>query len=164
MWPNRGFLDLIDIELPIIQAPMAGANDSAMVIAVSEAGGLGSLPCGMLDPAKIRDEIGIIRQISSKPINLNFFCHELPQPDQNREHTWRQLLATYYEELGLVGSTTVTSVNRAPFNEATCEIVEEYQPEAVSFHFGLPAQPVFDRVKAAGCSILASATTVEETL
>jgi nitronate monooxygenase len=65
MWPNRKLLDLIGIELPIIQAPMAGANGAAMAIAVSDAGGLGSLPCAMLDPAKARAEIGVIRQQTS---------------------------------------------------------------------------------------------------
>ena len=89
MWPDRRLLDLVGIDLPIIQAPMAGANGSAMAIAVSEAGGLGSLPCAMLDAAKVRAEIGVIRQRTTKPINVNFFCHTPPTPDPQREAAWR---------------------------------------------------------------------------
>ena len=81
MWPNRKLLDLLSIEVPIIQAPMAGASGSAMAVATSEAGGLGSLPCAMLDAAKVRAELGVIRQRMTKPINVNFFCHTPAQPE-----------------------------------------------------------------------------------
>jgi nitronate monooxygenase len=162
MWPNRELLDLIGIDLPIIQAPMAGANGSAMAIAVSEAGGLGSLPCAMLDAAKARSEIGVIRQQTAKPVNVNFFCHKPAAPDSGRDAAWKQHLATYYEELGLDASASAPAVNRAPFNEAMCEIVEDLKPEVVSFHLGLPAKSLLERVKAADCRVLASATTVEE--
>src|SRR5262245_42443178 len=162
MWPNRRLLDLLGIELPILQAPMAGANGAAMAIAVSEAGGLGSLPCAMLDTAKARAEIGIIRQRTSKPINVNFFCHQPAAHDPGRDAAWKARLAPYYSELGLDATTTAPSVNRAPFDAAMCELVEELEPEAVSFHFGLPAPALLARVKAAGCKILSSATSAEE--
>ena len=162
MWPNRQLLDLIGIDLPIIQAPMAGANGSAMVIAVSEAGGLGSLPCAILDAVKARAEIGVIRQQTAKPVNVNFFCHEPAAPDQDRDTAWKRHLAAYYEELGLDASVSAPAVNRAPFDEAMCEIVEDTKPEVVSFHFGLPAKPLLERVKAADSRVLSSATTVEE--
>jgi nitronate monooxygenase len=71
-------------------------------------------------------------------------------------------LAAYYEELGLDASAEAEAVNRTPFDEAACEIVEELKPEVVSFHFGLPEKPLLGRVKAAGCRVLGSATTVEE--
>jgi nitronate monooxygenase len=162
MWPDRRLLDLIGIELPIIQAPMAGANGSAMVIATSEAGGLGSLPCAMLDAAKARAEIGIIRQRTTKPLNVNFFCHKPPKPDPRRDAAWKERLAAYYTELGLDASASAPAVSRTPFDEAMCEIVEEHKPEVVSFHFGLPEQGLLSRVKASGCLVLSSATTVEE--
>jgi nitronate monooxygenase len=162
MWPNRKLLDLIGIELPIIQAPMAGANGAAMAIAVSDAGGLGSLPCAMLDPAKARAEIGVIRQQTSKPLNVNFFCHTPPQADPVREAAWRERLAGYYAEFGLDTAASVPAASRAPFDEAKCEIVEDLKPEVVSFHFGLPARALLDRVKAAGSVVIASATTVAE--
>ena len=162
MWPDRRLLDLFKIELPILQAPMAGANGSAMTIAVSEAGGLGALPCAMLDITKIRAELGVIRQRTSKPINVNFFCHTPPKPDAQRDAAWKARLAGYYTEFGLDPRAEVPSVNRAPFDEAMCEVVEEFKPQVVSFHFGLPAAPLMKRVKAAGCLVISSATTSEE--
>ncbi len=162
MWPNRKLLDVLGIDLPIIQAPMAGANGSAMAIAVAKAGGLGSLPCAMLNPAKVRAEIGTIRHQTEKPINLNFFCHTLPTPDTNRDAAWKQHLTRYYDELGLDASVSAPAVTRAPFDEAMCDVIEDVKPEVVSFHFGLPAGHLLDRVKAAGSRVLGCATTVEE--
>src|SRR6185295_17804701 len=138
MWPDRRLLDLVGIDLPIIQAPMAGANGSAMAIAVSEAGGLGSLPCAMLNAAKMRAELGVIRQRTAKPINVNFFCHAPAKPDAGREAAWKHRLAGYYREFGLDPGADAPAVNRAPFDAATCEVVEEFKPQVVSFHFGLP--------------------------
>ena len=162
MWPDRRLLDLLRIDLPIVQAPMAGANGSAMAIAVSEAGGLGSLPCAMLDAAKARAEIGVIRQRTARPVNVNFFCHQPPLPDPQREVAWRARLKAYYLEAGLDPDAAAPAVNRAPFDAAMCEIVEDLKPEVVSFHFGLPEPALLARVKAAGCRVLGSATTAEE--
>jgi nitronate monooxygenase len=133
-----------------------------MAIAASEAGGLGSLPCAVLDAATVRAEIGIIRQRTSKPINVNFFCHTPAKPDPERDAAWKAQLTGYYAELGLDASASTPAVNRAPFAEAMCEIVEDLKPEVVSFQFGLPAQALLSRVKASGCLVLGSATTVEE--
>ena len=162
MWPNRELLDLIGIELPIIQAPLAGANGSAMAIAVCDAGGLGSLPCAMLDAAKVRAEIGVIRQHTAKPINVNFFCHTPARPDPERDAAWKGRLAAYYAELGLDPAASAPAASRAPFDKMMCEIVEDLKPDVVSFHFGLPALPMLDRVKASGCLVFSSATTVAE--
>jgi nitronate monooxygenase len=162
MWPDRRLLDLFRIEIPIVQAPMAGANGSALAIAVSEAGGLGSLPCAMLDAAKARAEIGVIRQRTAKPINVNFFCHEPPMPDPRRDAAWKARLQAYYVEEGLDADASAPAVNRAPFDEAMCEIVEDLKPEVVSFHFGLPRPALVARVKAAGSLVISSATTAQE--
>lgn len=162
MWPDRRLLDLIGTELPLIQAPMAGSSGSAMAIAVSEAGGLGSLPCATLDAAKARTEIGVIRQHTTKPLNVNFFCHGPPKPNADRDAAWKDRLATYYTELGLDASAATPAVSLAPFDGAMCEVVEDHKPEVVSFHFGLPEQALLSRVKASGCLVLSSATTVEE--
>ncbi len=161
-WPNHQLLELLGIELPIIQAPMAGASGSEMAIAVSDAGGLGSLPCAMLDASKAREEIGVIKQRTTKPLNVNFFCHTPPQPDPDRDKAWKQRLAEYYTELGIDPSVSVPSVGRAPFDERMCEVVEEFKPEVVSFHFGLPDHSLLQRVKASGCIVFSSATTVAE--
>jgi nitronate monooxygenase len=162
MWPDRRIIDLFGIEHPIVLAPMAGPGTAELAIAVAEAGGLGSLPCAMSSPEQIRKDLGVIRQRTSKPINLNFFTHAPPLPDPGREARWKARLAPYYAELGLDPGKPVPSVNRTPFDDATCAIVEEFKPEIVSFHFGLPEPRLLARVRAAGCKVMASATTAAE--
>ncbi|MXQ14542.1 NAD(P)H-dependent flavin oxidoreductase [Microvirga makkahensis] len=162
MWPDRRIQNLFGIELPIIQAPMAGSVGSEMVVAVSEAGGLGSLPCAMLSPEQMRNELGIIRQRTSRPINLNFFCHQPPQADPARETAWRQRLEGFSVELGLDPKAPVPAAARVPFDSAMCDLVEEFKPEVVSFHFGLPERSLLERVGATGAKIVSSATTVDE--
>src|SRR4051812_17574397 len=92
---------LLGIELPIVQAPMAGVQDSRMAIAVSDAGGLGSLPCAMLGVDAMRREFEAVAAGTTRPYNVNFFCHTPPTPNAEREREWRTLLAPYYMELGL---------------------------------------------------------------
>jgi nitronate monooxygenase len=136
--------------------------DADLVIAVAEAGGLGSLPIATIDEAKMRAEIAKIRGATRKPINVNFFCHKPPVPSNAREHVWRGQLKPYYEELGIDPAAPVPSSNRTPFDAALCAAVEELKPEVVSFHFGLPETALLARVKAAGCLVMSSATTVAE--
>ncbi|EJM58584.1 NAD(P)H-dependent flavin oxidoreductase [Pseudomonas sp. GM48] len=161
-WPDTRILDLLGIELPIIQAPMAGANNSAMVIAACNAGGLGSMPAAMLSTDQLREELKTIRQHTQRPINVNFFCHQTPTPDEQRAQDWKNLLQPYYQELGVDFDAPTPVSNRAPFDNAACEVVEAFRPEVVSFHFGLPEKSLLDRVKATGAKVLSSATTVEE--
>jgi nitronate monooxygenase len=161
MWPNDGFIKLSGIELPIIQAPMAGAALSDMVVAVSEAGGLGSLACALLSVEQARKEIETIRRRTSRPINLNFFCHETPRDDRARQLNWRRRLDGYYVELQADDSSTAHSA-RASFDDKMCDLVTEFHPEFVSFHFGLPEKNLLLRVKRAGAKILSSATSVDE--
>lgn len=162
MWPDRRLTDLLDIEHPIVQAPMAGVMDAQLVIAAAEGGALGSLPCAMLSADKAREQVQIVRQRVSAPINMNFFCHLPVELGAERERQWRDRLAPYYKELGIDPSAPVTAANRAPFDEAMCALVEELKPEVVSFHFGLPDASLLERVKAAGACVLGSATIVRE--
>jgi nitronate monooxygenase len=162
MWLDRRLLDLFRIELPIVQAPMAGSTNWQLVAAVSEAGGLGSLPCAMLSPVQVRDEVERIRVHTRKPINLNFFCHASPSINNAREVAWRDRLAPYYRELAIDPAAAVPISNRAPFDTPLCDVVVETRPEVVSFHFGLPDPSLLDRVRAAGCKVVSSATTVAE--
>lgn len=162
MWTDRRILDLLGIELPIVQSPMAGANLSDMVIAVSEAGGLGSLPCALLSPDKAREELARIRQYTKKPINVNFFCHRAPEVDAGQEAAWKERLKDYYRELGLDPDAPTPPSSRAPFDESFLSLVEEFRPEVVSFHFGLPQEALLKRVKDTGAKVLSSATTVAE--
>jgi nitronate monooxygenase len=164
MWPDRRIIDLFKIEFPILLAPMAGVIDADIAIAVAQGGGLPSVPCAMISPEKAREQIGIIRQRVSAPINLNFFCHEAVDADPAREAVWRQRLAPYYHEHGLDPAMPINAAGRAPFDAAFCEIVEELKPEVVSFHFGLPEAKLLKRVKAAGAIVMGSATIVKEAI
>src|SRR6185369_10150525 len=120
MWPDRRLVDLVKTEFPIVLAPMAGVMDAALVIAAAEGGALGSLPCAMLSVEKAREQINIIRQRVPAPVNMNFFCHTPVEADPQREATWKQLLAPYYDELGVDPAVPINAANRAPFNEAMC--------------------------------------------
>ncbi|MVM32800.1 DUF561 domain-containing protein [Spirosoma sp. HMF4905] len=161
-WPDNRIQNLFGIELPILLAPMAGSGSSEMAIAVAEAGGLGSLPCALLTAEQIRHEFTRIRQHTSRPINLNFFCHKPPQVDVNRESGWKKRLEPYYYEFGIDPQAPTPISNRAPFDAALCDLVAELKPEVVSFHFGLPDKNLLARVKATGAKILSSATSVDE--
>ena len=164
MWPERRLLDLFKTEFPIVQAPMAGVHDADLVIAAAQGGALGSLPCAMLSADKAREQINIIRQRVTAPVNMNFFCHQPEEADPAREAGWKVRLSSYYSELGLDPAAPVTAANRAPFDAAMCALVEELKPEIVSFHFGLPEARLLKRIKAAGCIVLSSATIVREAI
>ena len=154
--------DLFGIELPIIQAPMAGSQGSALVIAVANAGGLGSLPCALLKPDQIRDELVRIRAATTRPFNVNFFCHQTPAFDAARDAAWRSALAGYYDEFGVAPPAGELAGARLPFDADAAALVEEFRPAVVSFHFGLPRPELLDRVKRSGAKVLSSATTVGE--
>jgi nitronate monooxygenase len=154
--------EFFGIERPIVQAPMAGVQDSALAIAVSEAGGLGSLPCALLDHHGMRRELAAIREATDKPFNVNFFCHRQPAVDQNREARWRAALEPYYHELGVDLTSIPAGLGRNAFDEDSVAVLREFEPPVVSFHFGLPAPEVLDLLRAWGPRILSSATTLEE--
>jgi nitronate monooxygenase len=154
--------DLLSIEVPIVQAPMAGVQASALTIAVSNAGGLGSLPCALLASDVMRDELAAIRTGSARPYNVNLFCHTPPAPDPAREAAWRARLTPYYRELGLDPNEMSAGPTRSPFSDEAADIIEGFRPPVVSFHFGLPSPQLLARVRAWGSKILACATTVDE--
>jgi nitronate monooxygenase len=150
------------IEFPLVQAPMAGVQGSALASAVSNAGGLGSLPCAMLGPAGIADEIAAIRAQTAKPFNVNFFCHTTPPVEPDREAAWHAVLAPYYREFDIDPASIKPGPGRAPFTAEAAVVIEATRPAVVSFHFGLPADELLGRVRATGAKIVASATTVDE--
>lgn len=162
MWPDKRLTDLFEIDLPVIQAPMAGAQGSAMAIAVSQAGGLGSLPCAMLSLEQARAEMGIIRQQTDKSYNVNFFCHRSPAVDDAAEKAWRKVLGAHYAEYDIDPDAIPQGPGRNPFDDAFCKLVEEFRPKVVSFHFGLPEPALLKRVKAAGSVVVSSATSAKE--
>ncbi|WP_050466414.1 NAD(P)H-dependent flavin oxidoreductase [Herbaspirillum chlorophenolicum] len=153
---------LFGIEHPLIQAPMAGVQLHGLAAAVSNAGALGSLPGAMLAPAALAEELGKLRVATDKPYNVNFFAHTNPKPDAVREDRWHRALSPYYEEFGVDTSSITAGPGRQPFSPAVADLLEEFKPKVVSFHFGLPAPELMQRVRSWGSRIIASATTVEE--
>src|SRR5258707_4362937 len=148
MWPDRRLLDLFKTEFPIVLAPMAGVMDHELVIAAAQGGALGSLPCAMIPADKAREQVNIVRQRVTAPINLNFFCHTPIAADPSREAGWKAPLAPYHLEFGLDPAAPVNDVNRAAFDEAMCALGEDVKPEGVSFHFRLPDPGLVKRVNA----------------
>ena len=155
---------LFGISLPVIQAPMAGSQGSDLAIAVSNAGGLGSLPCAMLTPEGMRSELQAIRAATDRPFNVNFFCHTPPAAEAPREAAWRELLAPYFKEYGIDPREAPGTASRAPFSAAAADVLEQFNPAVVSFHFGLPSADLLARVKKCGAKVLGCATTVEEAI
>ena len=153
---------LLGTEFPLIQAPMAGVQGAALAIAVSNAGGLGSLPCAMLTPEALQRELTTLSTGTQRPWNVNFFCHTPPEPDAAREASWRAALAPFYAEAGLDLAGVPAGAGRIPFSAATADLLEPFRPPVVSFHFGLPAPELVARVKSWGSVVLSSATTVDE--
>jgi len=153
---------LLGIELPVIQAPVAGVQGAALAVAVSNAGGLGSLPCAMLTPEAMKMELEALRAGTKRPFNVNFFCHTPPAPSAQREAAWRAALAPYYAEYGIDAAAIPAGPGRSPFSVEAADVLEPFKPAVVSFHFGLPSPELLARVKRWGSKILACATTVAE--
>jgi nitronate monooxygenase len=161
MWPDRRLVDLLGIEHPLVLAPMAGLGTVELAASVCAGGGLGSLGCVGLQPELVMKAVDKLRRLTGKPINTNFFYHSVARADRAREANWRDRLAPYCNELGLDPSLAAGQSEILPFDDALCRAVEQVKPEIVSFHFGLPA-PALARVKAAGCRVMATATTIAE--
>ena len=138
----------LGIDLPIIQAPMAGVQGSALAVAVSNAGGLGSLPCAMLGLDAMRGELAKIRAQTGKPYNVNFFCHTPPVPDAKREAAWRAALTPFYKKYGIDPKSIPAGPGRSPFSAEAADVLSEFKPAVVSFHFGLPSTELLARVRA----------------
>ncbi|MBW3525950.1 nitronate monooxygenase [Shewanella sp. NKUCC05_KAH] len=155
---------LFGIELPIIQAPMAGVQGSALAIAVSQAGALGSLPCAMLSLEALDTALTHIRTQTTKPINVNFFCHHEPEPQAAKQAAWLNQLAPYFSELGVNSDSQTVGAQRAPYTSTQAEVLAKFKPEVVSFHFGLPNEDLLLEIKSWGSKIISTATTVEEAL
>jgi len=156
--------DLFGIEVPVVQAPMLGFVTPAMVVAVAEAGGLGSLSLAASGPEEARTTFAVIRRGTSRPVNVNFLCHQPAEMNSSREAAWMAHLKPYYAELGLDCHEQRMGPAIPAFGDAQCGLVEELGPEVVSFHFGLPAPDLLERVRRTGAKVISSATTVEEAI
>jgi nitronate monooxygenase len=163
MNPNtRAFCDTLKIKLPIIQAPMAGLQTSAMALAVCKAGGLGSLPTATLSLEALETELRALKQGTRGAFNVNFFVHQVPVPDPGREALWRDALAPYFKEYEIDAASIASGPGRAPFTHDAADVVEAFKPAVVSFHFGLPSDDLLARVRSWGSQVWSSATTVAE--
>ena len=160
-WPDTELTNRLGIRYPIIQAPMAGASTPALAIAVSTAGGLGSLGLAMHTQEALRTDCATVSNATDAPYNANFFVHSEPVDDLERADDTRSLLAPYYRELGL-GEVPDTVTSVPSFNDTHLQAVLDLRPPVVSFHFGLPPDDAFKAIKAAGLFTLSSATNVAE--
>ncbi len=155
---------LFGTPLPLIQAPMAGVQDWRLAAAVCEAGALGSVPAGMLNAEGLEEQLTRLSAATTRPWNVNFFCHTTPTPDPAGEQRWVDALQPFCEECAADTSAIASGPSRQPFDEDSAAVLERFRPAVVSFHYGLPAPALLARVKATGARVLSSATTVEEAL
>ena len=158
------FFDRLALSAPIIQAPMAGAQNHLLAAAVCKAGGLGYVPAAMLSPEDLRAQLQALQSTSPKAYNVNFFCHAPPSPDAARQTAWHNALVPYYLDLGLDTKAIPSGPGRVPFNHAAADVLQDFRPAVVSFHFGLPSADLLARVRSWGSLIVSSATTVDEGL
>ncbi|MEM7192622.1 MAG: nitronate monooxygenase [Pseudomonadota bacterium] len=161
-WPDTRLLDLLGINVPIIQAPLAATSGVEVALGAAKAGALGSLPCGPMTPKDIETAVEAFRASCAEPLNLNFFCHEVAPDDGARDAAWLARLVPYFSALGVTPPETPIKAGLAPFDDDKCALVEKLQPEIVSFHFGIPPAPLLERVKKAGCKTLCTATSIRE--
>ena len=153
---------VLNTELAIIQAPMAGVQNAKLTVAVCEAGGLGSLPCAMLSAEQLVSELDYISQHTDKPYNLNFFCHQTPDYTMAQQTAWHNVLTPYFDEFAVDASQFTRNASRQPINQQVIDIIAPYKPAVVSFHFGLPSKEIVSQIKAWGGTVLSSATTLDE--
>jgi nitronate monooxygenase len=153
--------ELLGIELPLLQAPMASAATPELAAAVSEVGGLGALGSGMLPVDELRRQSAAVRELTDRPFQLNFFCHPHPELGPELAARARERFASVYAELGL-GEPPEPWAPEIAFDDARLEAVLELRPTVVSFHFGLPAPEALAAIREAGMVVIASATTVAE--
>jgi nitronate monooxygenase len=164
MWPNRRLLDLFKIEHPIVLSPMSRIGSVELAASVCAAGGLGSIGCALLSPEEAARDVRHMRALTDRPFSLNFFCHQPPAANAGKDAAWLERMLPYYEEYGIAFDAAAPRMAVDPFGEAMCRLIEESRPAVVSFHVGLPSADFVNRIKAAGCLLISSATTVDEAI
>jgi nitronate monooxygenase len=160
---HNPLLALLDIEKPIILAPMAGVNTPALTAAVSNAGGLGSYGVGAMNADAARKTISEIRALTTKPFNINVFCHAPATENEAIERKWIEWLAPHFGKFGATPPARLKEIYKSfVVDEAMANVLLEEKPAVVSFHFGLPAQSVIAALKREGIKLLATATNLSE--
>jgi nitronate monooxygenase len=161
---TKRFLAITGSSIPLIQAPMANSNDSALVIAVAQTGALGSLPAATSSLEKLEQEMALLHAYGIASYNLNFFCHTAPANNPEALQRWRNCLQPYYAQFNLGQPEVSSAPARESFNLSMAQLVNRYRPKVVSFHFGLPVPELLSQVKQAGAIVISSATTVAEAI
>ena len=156
-------LELLDIQWPIIQAPMAGIGTPALAAAVSNAGGLGSLGVGATNAEGARKMIAAFRALSARSLNVNVFCHQPAKLDARVESAWIERLRPEFARFGATPPTHLTEIYRSfvEDDDMLAALLQE-KPKVVSFHFGVPAPERVRALRGAGIILLASATNPNE--
>jgi nitronate monooxygenase len=162
MWPRTDLIDLLDIEHPLLQAPMGGESTPEMAIAVGNAGGLGGLGCSYLSNDELSDKVAQIRQGTSAPFNLNFFVHSPPAENPEIYAHTRERIAPFYAELGIEDFPHPLEAPCDTFTQSRLECLLDLRPRVVSFHFGLPDSAMVRALQDVGTLLISSATMVAE--
>ena len=156
-------LEKIGITQPIVQAPMAGVSTPELAAAVCEAGALGSLGLAAVDAAGARAMIVQVRQRTARPLNVNLFVHTPAEPSPAREAAWLSAMAPLFREFGTEPPAALRPIYTSFLeDDAMLATLLEVRPQVVSFHFGLPQAERIGALKAAGCVLLATATSLPE--
>ena len=157
------FLDTLGIELPIVQAPMAGVSTPEMAAAVSNAGALGSIGVAAVDSETTRQMIAAVRARTDRPVNVNVFCHRPAVEDAAREAAWLDRLGSEFVRYGAKPPKRLTEIYQSFLvDDAKLAVLLAERPAIVSFHFGLPARERIEALRAAGIRLLATATSLDE--
>lgn len=156
-------LQRLGVTVPIVQAPMAGVSTPEMAAAVSNAGGLGSIAVGATDAAGARATIEDLRRRTHRAFNVNLFVHGSPRRDAQEEAEWLAALTPLFEKYGASPPAGLNTIYRSFVeDDAMLALLVELAPPVVSFHFGLPGAERIAALKAAGCVLLATATSLAE--
>jgi len=160
---NLNLLAMLGIDKPIIQAPMAGVSTPELAATVSNAGGLGSLGVGAMNADAARKAIRATRALTDKPFNVNVFCHEPAQANEDVERAWSAWLAPAFAQYGSAPPARPREIYTSfVVDRAMQTMLVEERPAVVSFHFGLPPAEVIAEFKQAGIKLVASVTSVDE--
>lgn len=153
----------LGIQLPIIQAPMAGVSTPQMAAAVSNAGALGSIGIGAVNAEAAKRMILATKALTDRPFNVNVFCHHTAARRADCETAWLATLAPHFALFDAKPPEQLNEIYQSfLYDEETQELLLEERPAVVSFHFGMPNQNYIDKLKAAGVIVIASATNLWE--
>lgn len=156
-------LDRLALQVPIIQAPMAGVSTPQLAAAVSNAGGLGSISVGATNAAGAAEMIQALQRLTDAAFNVNVFVHVAPRRDAELEAAWLKALSPLFRGFGAEPPSSLTTIYQSfADDDDMLAVLIDRAPPVVSFHFGLPDEGRVRALKAAGCGLIATATSLDE--